>query len=175
MSENSRSRRDRLLAEAEGYLALDMPDQALTALRQIDDPDRVLFRVNFLRGDALRHLNRHEEALESFARAFAQEPDNLDLLMAMAWCYKRIDQLPKAITAMEQAYRIAPREAVILYNLSCYWSLAGNKTQALSWLGRALRMDNSFRKLIDEESDFAPLRGDPDFRMMVDTVNQASP
>lgn len=173
MSASPRSRRDRLLKEAEGYLELEMADHALASLRLVDDPDRTLFKANYLRGKALQHLGRHEEALASFARAFAQDPDNVDLLMGMAWCYKRTDQLPKAITAMEQAYRIAPREAVILYNLSCYWSLAGNKTQALSWLGRALRMDKSFRKLIDEETDFDPLRRDPDFMMIVDTVNSA--
>ncbi|MGQ0634487.1 MAG: TPR end-of-group domain-containing protein [Planctomycetaceae bacterium] len=174
MSHNSRQRRTRLLREAEGYLELEMPEQALATLRQVDDPDRTLFRANFLRGEALRALDRHSEALDAFARAFAQDPDHVELLMAMAWCYKRTDQLPKAITAMEQAYRIAPKKAVILYNLSCYWSLAGNKAQALSWLGRALRMDSSIGNLIDDESDFDPLRADPDFRMIVDTVRTAA-
>jgi hypothetical protein len=73
---------------------------------------------------------------------------------------------------MEQAYKISPKEAVILYNLSCYWSLAGNKTQSLSWLGRALRMDASYRQLIDDETDFDPLRHDPDFQMIVNAVQR---
>src|SRR5262249_28593828 len=128
------------------------------------------FAVNLRRGDVLRHLERHEEALVALHRAFDEKPDDVDLLMAMAWCYKRTNQLPRAITSMEQAYRIAPKEAVIPYNLSCYWSLAGNKTQSLSWLGRALRMDKSFRRLIDDESDFDPLRHDPDFQMIVSAV-----
>jgi tetratricopeptide (TPR) repeat protein len=173
LSQNSRSRREKLLAAAEGYLMLEMPQHALRSLREIDDPDQVLFQVNFLRGEALRNLERYDEALESFARAFAQEPEDVGLLMGMAWCYKRTDQLHKAISAMEQAYRLSPREAVILYNLSCYWSLAGNKTQALSWLGRALRIDQSLKRLIDSETDFDPLRADPDFRMIVSTVKAA--
>ena len=45
-----------------------------------------------------------------------------------------------------------------------YYSLAGDKTQALSWLGRALRMKSSLRSLIADESDFDPLRDDPDFQ-----------
>ena len=90
-------------------------------------------------------------------------------------CYKRIGQLPKAISAMEQAYHVAPKEAVILYNLSCYWSLSGNKTQALSWLGRALRMDQALRKLIDDESDFDPLRHDPDFRLILEAIDAVRP
>jgi tetratricopeptide (TPR) repeat protein len=163
------------LGAAEGYLTLEMPQHALRTLREVDDPDQALFAVNFLRGEALRHLERHDEALDAFGRAFAQEPENVGLLMGMAWCYKRSGQLPKAIAAMEQAYRISPKEAVILYNLSCYWSLAGNKTQALSWLGRALRIDQSLRRLIDGETDFEPLRADPDFRMILNAVDSAKP
>jgi len=164
-----------MLEAAEGYLALDMPQHALRSLREIDDPDQTLFAANFLRGEALRHLERYDEALDAFGRAFAQDPDNVSLLMGMAWCYKRTNQLPKAISAMEQAYRIAPKEAIILYNLSCYWSLTGNKIQALSWLGRSLRMDRSLRKLVDSETDFDPLRNDPDFRLILEAVDPAQP
>jgi tetratricopeptide (TPR) repeat protein len=107
----------------------------------------MLFAVNYLRGEALRQMEQYAEALDPLGRAFAENPEDVGLLMAMAWCYKRTDQLSKAISAMEQAYRISPKQAVILYNLACYWSLAGNKTQSLSWLGRALRMDRSLRRL----------------------------
>ena len=170
MDEKVRSRRDRLLAAAEGYMTLGMPSQALNSLNEIDRREQDAYAVNLLRGDVLRHLERHEEALVALHRAFEKKPDDVTLLMAMAWCYKRTNQLPRAITSMEQAYRIAPKEAVILYNLSCYWSLAANKTQSLSWLGRALRMDKSFRQLIDDETDFDPLRQDPDFQLIVGAV-----
>src|SRR5262249_23873817 len=154
MEEKIRSRRERLLAAAEGYMTLGMYRHALQSVNEIKDTDGAEFEAQYLRGDALRHLERHEEALTAFQRAFDVKPDDVNLLMAMAWCYKRSSQLPRAITCMEQAYKISPQEAVILYNLSCYWSLAGNKTQSLSWLGRALRMDKSIRQLIDDETDF---------------------
>jgi tetratricopeptide (TPR) repeat protein len=169
-SSSAQRRRERLLAAAEGYLALEMAEHALKSLREIQDPEEATFQINLLRGDALRHLGRHDEALVALEQAFAEKPDNVTLLMAMAWCFKRTNQLPKAITAMEQAYRISPKEPIILYNLSCYWSLAGNKNQALSWLGRALRMDGSLTKLIPAETDFDPLRRDPDFQLIVNTV-----
>lgn len=174
MSSQVQRKRDRLVSAAEGYLALGMAEHALSALREIEDPGDAKVQIDFLKGDALRHLERHADALRVFEKVFAENPENVSLLMAMAWCYKRTDQLSKAITAMEQAYRISPKEAVILYNLSCYWSLAGNKTQALSWLGRALRMDGSFRNLIPNETDFDPLRKDPDFQMIVDPLGEAT-
>jgi tetratricopeptide (TPR) repeat protein len=171
MDEKASRRRLRLLAEAEGYTALGMYAQAHNSLDKIQDPEGAVFEVNLRRGDVLRHQERHDEALVAFHRAFDENPDDVDLLMGMAWCYKRTNQLPRAITSMEQAYRIAPKEPVILYNLSCYWSLAGNKTQCLSWLGRALRMDQGYRQLIDNETDFDPLRHDPDFQMLVGMVS----
>src|SRR5262249_16356543 len=172
MDEKVRIRRDRLLAAAEGYITLGMYKHALASLDQIEGSSKTGFQASYRRGDALRHLERHEEALVAFHRAFDEKPDDVDLLMAMAWCYKRTNQLPGAITSLEEAYKIAPKEAVILYNLSCYWSLAGNKTQSLSRLGRALRMDASYRQLIDDETDFDPLRHDPDFQMIVNAVQQ---
>jgi tetratricopeptide (TPR) repeat protein len=172
MNQKVRSSRDRELAAAEGYIALGMYAHALAALDKIADPEEAAFATNLLRGDALRHLERHDEALIALHLAFDEKPDDVDLLMAMAWCYKRTNQLPRAITSMERAYRIKPKEAVILYNLSCYWSLASNKTQALSWLGRALRMDNDLRRLIDDEPDFDSLRNDPDFLLIVRAIDR---
>jgi tetratricopeptide (TPR) repeat protein len=172
MDEKSSRRRERLLAEAEGYSALGMYGHALESLDRIQDCDGVVFEMNYCRGDVLRHLERHHEALVALHRAFDENPDHVDLLMAMAWCYKRTNQLPRAITSMEQAYRIAPKEPIVLYNLSCYWSLAGNKAQSLSWLGRALRLDKGLRQLIEKESDFDPLRHDPDFQLLVEMVKR---
>ncbi|MBI3860940.1 MAG: tetratricopeptide repeat protein [Planctomycetia bacterium] len=172
MDDKARNRRLKLLAACEGYTALGMYQHALESLGKITCDDGAVFDVNIRRGEVLRQLERHDEALVAFHRAFDDNPDDVDLLMAMAWCYKRTNQLPRAITSMEQAYRIAPKQPVILYNLSCYWSLAGNKMQSLSWLGRALRMDKGLRRLIDDESDFDPLRHDPDFQMILGAIDQ---
>jgi len=166
MDKHLRVRRDKALAAAEGYLTLEMPRHALDALRELDQDGPATFHVEFLRGEALRQLQDYTTALVHLDRAFALEPDHVSLLMALAWCYKRTGQLPRSISAMEHAYRLAPKEAVILYNLACYWALSGNKTQALSWLGRALRMDGDLRKLIPGETDFDAIRDDPDFQMM---------
>ena len=87
--------------------------------------------------------------------------------MRMAWCFKRIDQLPQAIDAMKLAYQFHKDVPVVLYNLACYYSLAGEKEDALSWLGRAFRMDRQLLKLIENETDFDPLRNDVDFQHLL--------
>jgi tetratricopeptide (TPR) repeat protein len=173
----------RRLQAASGYLDLEMPSQALRALDGIAHPEATPFEFYYFRGQALRMAGRFEEALVALSRAREEQPVNLDVLMGLAWCFKRTDQLSRAISIMEEAYRAHPKIPVVLYNIACYYSLAGDKVQALSWLGRALRMEASLRKLvvdepdlkglrmqaslrdlIPEESDFDPLRNDPDFQ-----------
>lgn len=153
---------------------LGMHQHALEALDEIDEAEASHFSVHLQRGMILREMKDYRAALESFDRAATEQPDDLSLLLAMAWCYKRSDQLPKAIQAMEQAHEAAPQEPIVLYNLACYWTLAGNKAQALSWLGRALRMNKSLRDLIPEESDFDSLRNDPDFENLLNIADDPS-
>jgi len=160
-------RRERHLEAARGYLMLDMPDHALQQLAAVDEPELVAFDVHSLRGEALRQKAEHHAALNAYHKALNDSPDDLGVLFGMAWCYKRTDRLDEAIASMQRAYEAAPDEAVVLYNLSCYWALAGDKENALSWLGRALRMDTSLRKLVATESDFDSLRDDPDFQFIV--------
>lgn len=171
MSSNSRTRRERRLEAARGYLMLDMPRHAVRELDAIEDPEKIPFELNQLRGEALKLRGEYEAALAAYNRALAEKPTDLTVLLGMAWCYKRTDQLSRAISAMEQAYRNQPNESIVLYNLACYFALDGNKTQALSWLGRALRMESSLRKLIPNESDFDRLRDDPDFQFVIGAKN----
>jgi tetratricopeptide (TPR) repeat protein len=190
MFANAQRDRQRRLEAACGYLELNMPQHALRELGRIADPQAIPFDFNRLRGEALRAADRFEEALEAYGRAMQEKPEELGVLLGMAWCYKRTGQLPRAIAAMEQAYQAHPKELIVLYNLACYFSLAGEKAQALSWLGRALRMESTLKKVhsesedrfntwsgigsfkaslreqIAEEPDFDPLRNDPDFQYL---------
>lgn len=167
MAGNTHEQSERFLAAAEGYLTLGMPDHALKELARVSAADNRGLPVHALRGEALRQKEQYEEALRAFQHAAEQDATDLTALMGLAWCYKRTDRLSKAIEAAEQAYRASPEEPVLLYNLACYYSLAGDKEQALSWLGRALRMQPSLCRLIAEETDFDGLRDDPDFRFVL--------
>jgi tetratricopeptide (TPR) repeat protein len=106
---------------------------------------------------------RYEEALLPLQRSADLIPDDIQVMLALAWCYKRTGQLAKAIESLEKAVHIDPSEAVLHYNLACYWSLARNRTLALRYLSRALEIDANFRDLVPDESDFNSLRHDPDF------------
>lgn len=147
---------------------MNMAVQALAELDAVEERAAIAFEWHVLRGEALRERCDYRAALAAYDEAQRHRPDSLDVFMGLAWCYKRTGQLPKSIEAMQQAYQHHKDEPIVLYNLSCYYALAGNKEQALSWLGRALRMQPDLRRLIPNETDFDPLRDDTDFQRLLE-------
>lgn len=85
----------------------------------------------------------------------------------LGWCYKRTGKLDRAIESLEEALAAEPNDALVHYNLACYWSLAKNKRQALSYLARAFKLQDEFRGLVAEETDFDPIRNDPAFQALL--------
>jgi len=163
--------RERRISAAEGFLTLNMPDHALRELGSIYDVGDERFRASMLRGEALLLKNEQQRALDAFREAHVEKPTDLMALMRMAWCFKRTDQIHRAIDAMKLAYQFHKDVPVVLYNLACYYSLAGEKDDALSWLGRAFRMDRELLKLIPNETDFDPLRDDADFQHLLELIS----
>ncbi|MEN0111593.1 MAG: hypothetical protein AAF805_12810, partial [Planctomycetota bacterium] len=86
---------------------------------------------------------------------------------ALGWCYKRAGSLADAIASLESALRFTPDDALLSYNLACYYSLAGRRLDALRRLKRSFDLDPQFRQLVANESDFDPMRADPAFRMLM--------
>lgn len=158
--------KDRHLEAAEGYLALGMPDHAIAELdaRNRRLPDDA--RAHALRAEALRGRGEHAAAVAEFEQSLLLGEPTLPVLLGFAWCLKRTDSLDRAIAVMERAYERHSDEPIVMYNLACYHALQGDKDTALSWLGRAIRREQSLRDLVADERDFDPIRGDPDFQFV---------
>ena len=123
-----------------------------------------------LRGEALRATRRFGDALVPLNKAAELAPSDVRVWLALGWCYKRIGEIDLAIESLERALEVQEDEALIYYNLACYWSIAGNKRQALDYLSRSLAMDPQYRDLVFDESDFDPIRSDPDFQALTSVI-----
>ncbi len=156
----------RQLGEAEGYLMLNMPGKALEILEGRSDWATMQFEASLLAGEALRVLGRHRDALRPLEVAASLRPGDVGVAIALGWCYKRTHRLAQAIDALSRALRHNPEEALLHYNLSCYWSLAGNAAKSLDALAAALDLDPDLRARIATEADFDSLRGNPDFERL---------
>jgi len=164
MTLEDRVRCAKIQREVEGYLELGLAERALETLRRLGDPIEFDPRAMHLWGEALRMLHRYEEAIVPLAQVAEVAPENIHVWLALGWCYKRTDRLDSAIEALEQALLSDPTEALLHYNLACYWSLAGNKRRALECLSEAIEIDPDYLQLVDGEPDFDPVRFDPDFQ-----------
>ncbi|WP_435008455.1 TPR end-of-group domain-containing protein [Tundrisphaera lichenicola] len=156
----------RQLGEAEGYLLLNLPARALEILEGRADWATMQFEASLLTGEALRVLGRHRDALKPLEVAAALRPGDIGVAIALGWCYKRTHRLAQAIDALDRALRHNPEEALLHYNLSCYWSLAGNASKSLDELSAALDLDPELRTRIADEPDFDALRGNPEFERL---------
>ena len=163
MADASAVQQQRAIEAAQGYLVLELPDAALRRLGIFQDAESTPPAVEQLRGEVYRQKDQYERALQHFERVPTDEGNHVELRMSMAWCFKRIGRLDKAIESLKAAYRESPKTAVVLYNLACYYALAGEKAEALSWLGRAIRMDSSYLQRVPRETDFDSIRNDQEF------------
>ncbi len=165
-------RRGKLENEAAGYLELGMAQQAISTLSRLGDQSALDANGLFILGESLRSLKRFEEAIKPLRLAAEMATNNIQVLLALGWCYKRTGRLDLAINTLEQALAIEPGEPLLRYNLACYFSLAGNKNRALRYLSQTLSAAPDYRRLIDDEPDFNPIRQDPDFQSLCRKVNK---
>ncbi len=163
-SKEDRIRRLKCQHQAEGYLELGLPQQALDLLNRLGTLGAGDARTLYLQGEALRSLERYADAIAPLGKVAELEPENVQVLLALGWCHKRTGRIDLAIGALDAALAADGDEPLIRYNLACYHSVAGDKRAALAYLERALALDPNYRLLIDHEPDFDPLRADPDFQ-----------
>ena len=135
MSEYVRNHQQLLVEEAEGYLDLIMvfadrwpvapalrdrlAERTLKTLDKIEYLDTELSHVNYLRGEALRCMEKHREALVPLQKAAQQDPANTGAWLALGWCYKRLNRLDLAVEALEESLMVDSSGAIIHYNLAC--------------------------------------------------------
>jgi Flp pilus assembly protein TadD len=167
---SQRIRTQRILSEAEGYLELHMPQQSLAVLDRLGEQGTSRGQMLYLRGEAMRMMRRYREALTLLEEAADLCPSNVQIWLALGWCYKRSGQFVLAVEAMEKAVDVQPHLPLLHYNLACYLSLAGEKRRALRSLAHTLDLDDSFRFKIIDEPDFDPLRSDPEFLSLTSII-----
>ncbi|MGI9518593.1 MAG: TPR end-of-group domain-containing protein [Pirellulaceae bacterium] len=182
MNSYTGSLKRRLIREAEGFLELAtlfedrftlepsdktaLADQCLATLSRISDPGSRLSQIRYLEGQAHRLATRYPKAIASLLEAWELDSSNMHTCLALAWCYKRQAQLELAVAAMQDALELEPESGLAHYNLACYLALLQRAKPALEHLSTAIEIEPSFRFLAADETDFDPIRSDPEFRTL---------
>jgi len=175
-----------LLQEVEGYLDLAMvlsdryrltipardriANRALETLQRLEEKTRDSAVGLHLKGQAYRIMERYDDAVDALKTAKELDPENIHTMLALGWCYKRLDKIDAAIQSLEDALAVCPDEAIIHYNLACYWSLAKNVPLALVYLSQSFDLDPDYRDMVANEPDFDPLREHPEFVTLTSVI-----
>jgi tetratricopeptide (TPR) repeat protein len=186
MTTSERVRRKQLIREAEGYLELislfddrwpldshlrtAMADRVIECLSEVNSPLGFKPHVLFLKGQAHRVAGRLTQAANCLEQSTRLDPENLHTLLALAWCYKRVDRIELAIEALQQAITVDNESAIAHYNLACYWALTANVKQAVRYLSIAFDLDSKYRDLVGREPDFDLVRESPHFQAIVSVI-----
>jgi mannose-6-phosphate isomerase-like protein (cupin superfamily) len=80
-----------------------------------------------------------------------------------------------AVAELSELHGEHPEDAGILYNLACAESLAGRREDALGHLRLSVQLDASFAELVADDSDFDPIRDDPELSAIAGQTNTPSP
>ena len=83
---------------------------------------------------------------------------------------ERCRRLDLAIQSLEEALEADASQAIIHYNLACYWSLAGNVKLAVAYLSQAFDLEPEYRELVLREPDFDPIRNHPHFQALTSVI-----
>ena len=70
-----------------------------------------------------------------------------------------------------RAVTIAPHETMLMYNVACLYSLAGEPDRAFEYLEQAFEMQSWGLELLQVAAYYDPLRDDPRFDDLVRRMN----
>ncbi len=170
----------RHLTCAEGFLELEMPDHAWAELQQVTRIGRRHFEWLAMTGEILKLRHCYTEAIDFLNSASLLKPEDVGTMLSLGWCYKRTNELSKAVQVLKSASRVCDRangrverslHALVLYNLACYLSLAKDPLTVPNLL-KAITMEPHFLDKVPLESDFDNFRKDPVFQAMLKTAGK---
>ncbi|MBN2199893.1 MAG: protein kinase [Candidatus Aminicenantes bacterium] len=126
----------------------------------------------------LDELKRHEEArawrekgIALVARHIDLHPDDARASYMGANGLVALGEREKGLEWARRARKIDPEDPMLLYNLGCIHSLAGDIEEALDCLEKAAAGGLLQKGWYENDSDLDPLRGHPRFKALLDAMS----
>lgn|ERR1700720_701699 len=81
--------------------------------------------------------------------------------------WMRLGQRDQALERARRAFAIDPEDGGVLYNVACFYALAGSREEALDHLDKAIQNGFGHRDWLENDSDFDSLRDEPRFQALL--------
>jgi len=150
---------DRALLAAQGYIELDMPDEALRELDELPPEERGFQPVLQVRLFVLMRTRRWAEAMAVCDALRKADPSQTTGYIHGAFCLHELGRTREAKELLLSGPAALLREATYYYNLGCYDAVLGNLDDALHALEISFKMDDKFREIAKYDPDLKPVIG----------------
>lgn len=147
-----------ILSAVEGYLLLDMLDEADAELRLLEEEHAEAPLVRRLRLMILMRRHEWQQAASLAAKLCELAPDNPDLFIQHALCLHEIGRTEDAIKRLVHGPRSLRQSPVFYYNLGCYHARLGRLADAAVLLRHSFRMDIRLADYALKDPDLQPMR-----------------
>ncbi len=144
---------ERRLLAAQGYIELDMADEALRELDELSPADQGAPEVLQVRLFVFMRGRRWREAMEICDRLRAADPQQTTGFIHGAFCLHELGQTRAAKDLLLRGPASLLREATYYYNLGCYDAVLGNIEDAQHAIEISFKMDDKFREIAKYDPD----------------------
>ncbi len=150
---------ERSLIAAQGYIELEMPDEAMRELDELPSADQDREEVRQVRLFIFMRGRRWGEALAVCDALRLASPDQTTGYIHGAFCLHELGRTQEAKELLLQGPASLLREATYYYNMGCYDAVLGNIEDAHHALEISFQMDDKFREIA---------KYDPDLKVVAD-------
>jgi tetratricopeptide (TPR) repeat protein len=140
-----------------GYAELGMYLDADSELEKIDPFNRAAPEILALRIEIYRGLEKWELMAQLAKRLTEFLPDDPQWPLSLAYATRRADSIQAAKEVLLNVESKFPKEAIIKYNLACYFCQTADIEIAKSYLKKAFEIDSSWRVAALDDEDLEPL------------------
>jgi predicted Zn-dependent protease len=144
---------ERKLLAAQGYIELEMPDEAMRELNSLPAEEQATQEVMQVKLFIVMRGRRWREALEICDQLCAADPQQTTGFIHGAFCLHELGRTREAKELLLKGPAALLSEATYYYNMGCYDAVLGNVEDAQHALEISFRMDDKFREIAKYDPD----------------------
>jgi tetratricopeptide (TPR) repeat protein len=147
----------RALNAADGYLFLDLPEEALVELEGLHDSEHDEAPVLLARTRVLLHMRRWRAAEKLASHGAVRHPDQDEFTVQRAFALHQLKRGEQARDVLLSAPEWIRRSGILHYNLACYEAQLGDLRIARQCIDTAIKMNEAMRKNAKVDPDLKAL------------------
>src|SRR5574342_751628 len=120
------------------------------------------------KGHALGRIGRYNDALVWYDRVLKIDSNNVLALINIGLCYHYLKEYEKAVLFYEKILEKHPDHANAIYHKACSKALLNKIDESIELLGKAIKLDLTFRIKARGDIDFDKIRNNDRFMKLVD-------